>query len=106
MPLKNCHSVVVEESFNNIALLLQAHNGVFWMSWEDFQLHFCSIYVCRVYPPEMRYSIRGQWRSHTAGGCQDYTTWHYNPQFRLKAVGPDSRHPIHVFITLTQVILA
>jgi hypothetical protein len=105
MPLKNCHSVV-EESFNNIALLLQAHNGVFWMSWEDFQLHFCSIYVCRVYPPEMRYSIRGQWRSHTAGGCQDYTTWHYNPQFRLKAVGPDSRHPIHVFITLTQVILA
>lgn len=80
----------------------QAQDGVFWMSWQDFQLHFCSIYVCRIYPPEMRYSIRGQWRSHTAGGCQDYYSWHLNPQFRLKAVGPDSRHPIHVFITLTQ----
>eukprot|EP00250_Pteridium_aquilinum_P020316 c24782_g3_i2 orf=517-6945(-) len=80
----------------------QAQDGVFWMSWEDFQIHFCSIYVCRIYPPEMRYSIRGQWRSHTAGGCQDYYSWHLNPQFRLKAVGPDSRHAIHVFITLTQ----
>ncbi|MCO5606609.1 hypothetical protein L7F22_060797 [Adiantum nelumboides] len=80
----------------------QAQDGVFWMSWEDFQIHFCSIYVCRIYPPEMRYSIRGQWRSHTAGGCQDYYSWHLNPQFRLRAVGPDSRHAIHVFITLTQ----
>lgn len=80
----------------------QAQDGVFWMSWEDFQIHFCSIYVCRIYPPEMRYSIRGQWRSHTAGGCQDYYSWHLNPQFRLKAIGPDSRHAIHVFITLTQ----
>ncbi|KAH6559054.1 hypothetical protein KP509_1Z029900 [Ceratopteris richardii] len=80
----------------------QAQDGVFWMSWEDFQLHFCSIYVCRIYPPEMRYSIRGQWRSHSAGGCQDYYSWHLNPQFRLRAIGPDSRHAIHVFITLTQ----
>ncbi len=73
------------------------------MSWQDFQLHFRSLYVCRIYPPEMRYSVRGQWRGPTAGGCQDFDTWHLNPQFHLKAVGPDARIPIHVFVTLTQV---
>lgn len=73
------------------------------MSWQDFQLHFRSLYVCRIYPPEMKYSVRGQWRGSTAGGCQDFDTWHLNPQFHLKAVGPDARNPIHVFVTLTQV---
>jgi len=73
------------------------------MSWQDFQLHFRSLYVCRIYPPEMRYSVRGQWRGSTAGGCQDFDTWHLNPQFHLKAVGADARVPIHVFVTLTQV---
>lgn len=80
----------------------QAKDGIFWMSWEDFQINFRSIYVCRVYPDEMRHSVHGQWRGCSAGGCQDYDTWHQNPQFRLKAVGPDARIPIHVFVTLTQ----
>ncbi|KAE8705679.1 Calpain-type cysteine protease DEK1 [Hibiscus syriacus] len=61
-----------------------------------------SIYVCRVYPLEMRYSVHGQWRGYSAGGCQDYNSWHQNPQFRLRATGPDASYPIHVFITLTQ----
>lgn len=73
------------------------------MAWQDFQLHFRSLYVCRIYPPEMRYAVRGQWRGPTAGGCQDFDTWHLNPQFHLKAVGPDARAPLHVFVTLTQV---
>ncbi|XP_059628763.1 calpain-type cysteine protease DEK1 [Cornus florida] len=77
-------------------------DGIFWMSWQDFQIHFRSIYVCRVYPPDMRYSVHGQWRGYSAGGCQDYDTWHQNPQFRLRATGPDASFPIHVFITLTQ----
>ncbi|KAL0436111.1 UNVERIFIED_CONTAM: Calpain-type cysteine protease DEK1 [Sesamum radiatum] len=80
----------------------QAKDGIFWMSWQDFQIHFRSIYVCRVYPPEMRYSVHSQWRGYSAGGCQDYETWHQNPQFRLRATGPDSSLPVHVFITLTQ----
>ncbi|KAL3518927.1 hypothetical protein ACH5RR_021516 [Cinchona calisaya] len=80
----------------------QAKDGIFWMSWQDFQIHFRSIYVCRVYPQEMRYSVHGQWRGYSAGGCQDYDTWHQNPQFRLRATGPDASFPIHVFITLTQ----
>lgn len=84
-------------------MCVQAADGVFWMSWQDFQLHFRSLYVCRIYPPEMKYSVRGQWRGSTAGGCQDFDTWHLNPQFHLKAVGSDAREPIHVFVTLTQV---
>ncbi|TYH81165.1 hypothetical protein ES332_D03G180400v1 [Gossypium tomentosum] len=80
----------------------QSKEGIFWMSWQDFQIHFRSIYVCRVYPPEMRYSVHGQWRGYSAGGCQDYNSWHQNPQFRLRASGPDASYPIHVFITLTQ----
>ncbi|KAA8549688.1 hypothetical protein F0562_001294 [Nyssa sinensis] len=82
--------------------LPQSKDGIFWMSWQDFQIHFRSIYVCRVYPPEMRYSVHGQWRGYSAGGCQDYDTWHQNPQFRMRATGPDASVPIHVFITLTQ----
>lgn len=80
----------------------RAKDGIFWMSWQDFQIHFRSIYVCRVYPPEMRYSVHGQWRGYSAGGCQDYDTWHQNPQFRVRATGSDASCPIHVFITLTQ----
>lgn len=80
----------------------QAKDGIFWMSWQDFQIHFRSIYVCRVYPPEMRSSVHSQWRGYSAGGCQDYETWHQNPQFRLRATGTDASLPIHVFITLTQ----
>ncbi|XP_042456933.1 calpain-type cysteine protease ADL1-like [Zingiber officinale] len=80
----------------------QSKNGIFWMSWQDFQIHFRSIYVCRIYPIEMRYSVHGQWRGYSAGGCQDYESWHQNPQFRLKATGPEASFPIHVFITLTQ----
>ncbi|XP_047321349.1 calpain-type cysteine protease DEK1-like [Impatiens glandulifera] len=77
-------------------------DGIFWISWQDFQIHFRSIYVCRVYPPEMRYSFNGQWRGYSAGGCQDYDTWHQNPQFRIRANGQDASFPMHVFITLTQ----
>lgn len=83
----------------------QSKDGIFWMSWQDFQIHFRSIYVCRVYPPEMRYSVHGQWRGYSAGGCQDYDTWHQNPQFRIRAAGPHASLPIHVFITLTQVYI-
>lgn len=50
----------------------------------------------------MRHTVHGQWRGYSAGGCQDYDTWHQNPQFKLTATGQDASLPIHVFITLTQ----
>ncbi|GBG77348.1 hypothetical protein CBR_g23680 [Chara braunii] len=77
-------------------------DGVFWMSWEDFQVHFRSVYVCRLYPPEMRKVVHGQWRGHTAGGCPNFDTWHNNPQFLLRGVGVDAHRPINVFMTLAQ----
>ncbi|KAK2438390.1 calpain-type cysteine protease family [Trifolium repens] len=80
----------------------QSKDGIFWMSWQDFQIHFRSIYICRIYPSEMRHTVHGQWRGYSAGGCQDYDTWHQNPQFKLTATGQDASLPIHVFITLTQ----
>ncbi|KAE8684909.1 hypothetical protein F3Y22_tig00111105pilonHSYRG00694 [Hibiscus syriacus] len=80
----------------------QSKDGIFWMSWQDFQIHFRSIYVCRVYPPEMQYSVHGQWRGYSADDCQDYNSWHQNSQFRLRETGPDASYSIHVFITLTQ----
>ncbi|MQL72578.1 hypothetical protein Taro_004937 [Colocasia esculenta] len=80
----------------------QSKDGIFWMSWQDFQIHFRSIYVCRLYPPEMRYSVHGQWCGYSAGGCQDYDSWHQNPQFRLRVTGAEASSPVHVFITLTQ----
>ena len=30
----------------------QSNEGIFWMSWQDFQIHFRSVYVCRVYTLE------------------------------------------------------
>ena len=36
--------------------------GIFWMSWEYFQINFRSIYVCRVYPDETCHFVHGQWR--------------------------------------------
>ena len=36
-------------------------DGIFWMSWEYFQINFRSIYMSRVYPDEMCHSIHGKW---------------------------------------------
>eukprot|EP00850_Spirogloea_muscicola_P001412 SM000005S17209 [mRNA] locus=s5:799256:809791:+ [translate_table: standard] len=81
----------------------QAADGIFWMAWDDFQLHFRSLYVCRLYPPNMRTVQRSRWSGTSAGGCSNFDNWHHNPQFLLKAIpGPNSRLPLHVFITLTQ----
>ena len=53
----------------------------------------------------MRYTVHGQWRGYSASGCQDYDTWHQNPQFRLRVNGPDASLPIHVFIIINPVMI-
>jgi hypothetical protein len=75
------------------------------MSWQDFQLHFRSLYICQIYPQEMCSSIHGEWQGPTIGGCQNFDTWHLSPQFHFKAIGPHACVLVHVFITLTQVFL-
>ncbi|KAH0895228.1 LOW QUALITY PROTEIN: hypothetical protein HID58_057657, partial [Brassica napus] len=67
---------------------------------DSFQICLC---LSGIHPREMRYSVDGQWRNCSAGGCQDYSSWHQNPQFLLRATGSDASLPIHVFITLTQL---
>lgn len=81
------------------APLMQPEDGIFWMAWEDFQIHFRSIYVCRTYDPKMRHIVKGEWKGPTAGGCSNFPHWHHNPQFLLKT---DEARPVHVFMTLTQ----
>jgi len=71
------------------------------MSWQDIQLHFQSLYICQTYPQEMCSFVHGQWQGPIVGGRQNFDTWHFNPQFHLKDVGPHAYVPIHVFVTLT-----
>jgi hypothetical protein len=73
------------------------------MSWQDFQLHFRSLYICQIYPQEMCSSIHSEWQGPTANGYQNFDTWHFSAQFHFKVVGPHARVRIHVFITLIQV---
>jgi hypothetical protein len=51
-------------------------------------------------------SVHGQWQGPTTYGCQDFDTWHFNPQFHLKAIGPNALVPIHVFLTLIYVFFS
>lgn len=83
----------------------QSKDGIFWISWQDCQIHFPFIYVCRIYSPEMCYSVHEKWCGYSAWGCQDYESWHQNPKFRLRATGPEASIPIHVFLTLKHVYI-
>ena len=78
---------------------MQANDGIFWMTWEDFQNHFYSIYVCRTYEPDMRHTIKGEWKGDSAAGWCMHPGWHKNPQILLKS---DDLSPMSVFMTLTQ----
>ncbi|CAN6828426.1 unnamed protein product [Brassica oleracea] len=64
-----------------------------------FALKYVCVLIMRV---QQSNEVDGQWRNCSAGGCQDYSSWHQNPQFLLRATGSDASLPIHVFITLTQ----
>uniref|UniRef100_A0A0D3BN76 Calpain catalytic domain-containing protein n=1 Tax=Brassica oleracea var. oleracea TaxID=109376 RepID=A0A0D3BN76_BRAOL len=65
-----------------------------------FALKYVCVLIMRV---QQSNEVDGQWRNCSAGGCQDYSSWHQNPQFLLRATGSDASLPIHVFITLTQL---
>ena len=97
-------------------------DGVFYMQWEDFQQHYATIYLCRVFPPHAAHQLAGRWDAHTAGGpfwgsgarcclCCVHaradvryagTTYHKNPRFSLRRRDGASR-PTSAYLTLTQV---
>ncbi|XP_071996085.1 calpain-14 [Engystomops pustulosus] len=70
-------------------------DGEFWMSIEDFEVHFVELVICKLTPDLLSYENgkewtlsmqRGKWvEGSTAGGRMTYTESYWkNPQYRLK----------------------
>jgi hypothetical protein len=60
--------------------------GTFWLSWVEFMSYFNRLYICRVLPSgaERRHScLQSRWTDTSAGGCNAYSSWRRNPQFRI-----------------------
>ncbi|KAL0221484.1 hypothetical protein RCL1_001338 [Eukaryota sp. TZLM3-RCL] len=73
--------------------LVAADDGTFWMTFQDFVVHFATLYVCRFFDNVFSNSLRGSWSiaEGTAGGCnnkENEATFKNNPQFRLKSPVP------------------
>eukprot|EP00697_Spironema_sp_BW2_P001381 gnl/Spiro4/11844_TR6248_c0_g1_i1.p1 gnl/Spiro4/11844_TR6248_c0_g1~~gnl/Spiro4/11844_TR6248_c0_g1_i1.p1 ORF type:complete len:668 (-),score=152.08 gnl/Spiro4/11844_TR6248_c0_g1_i1:54-1985(-) len=72
------------------------HDGSFWMCYEDFVEQYNKLYMCRLFPDKMRYSVTGSWQGPTAGGCTNTPRWKRNPQFYLESQSQK------IFISLKQ----
>lgn len=90
--------------------LVLAHDGEFWMSFDDFMRYFDKMEICNLGPEVLeevrqmtgvsveevgykRWNTRthlGVWSGETAGGCRNYlNTFANNPQFSLTLSDPD-----------------
>ena len=84
-------------------------DGVFWMAWSDFTVHFEDIYVCRIFKlvgqpgcEWYRYTVSGSWRGVTAGGCpnpSNAATCPNNPQYYIMP-----SKPCTINVSLQQVL--
>jgi len=77
----------------------KADDGSFWMAFEDFVLHYRSLYICRVFNDEWnRILVSSEWRGETAGGCSNnHSKFVKNPRIKLQIKGR-----IKLFLTLMQ----
>jgi len=85
-----------------------AHDGEFWMSYDDFVANFEKMEICNLGPEVMQeiqqmtgvdashqtwkaISHEGSWRKgQTAGGCRNFLrTFAMNPQYRIKLTDAD-----------------
>jgi len=69
-----------------------ADDGAFWMSMQDFAIHFDEVYICRFFedgwiPLPV---IKGEWRGATAGGCTNFDSVSANPQYLLTVLEPNT----------------
>ncbi|KAK0424719.1 hypothetical protein QR680_008809 [Steinernema hermaphroditum] len=94
--------------------LVLAHDGEFWMNFEDFMKHYDKMEICNLGPDVMEEIndmtgadtegiLKGQWntRAHlgtwssadgTAGGCRNYLrSFASNPQFAMSLSNPDPK---------------
>eukprot|EP00927_Polykrikos_kofoidii_P026441 TRINITY_DN23525_c0_g2_i1.p1 TRINITY_DN23525_c0_g2~~TRINITY_DN23525_c0_g2_i1.p1 ORF type:complete len:2086 (-),score=383.67 TRINITY_DN23525_c0_g2_i1:300-6338(-) len=63
-------------------------DGIFWMAFEDFVLHYSTLYVCRVLTSDWNIKvIASEWKGKTAGGCANFPSFKNNPVFRLQVKG-------------------
>lgn len=66
-----------------------ADDGIFWMLFSDFVVHFEQLYICHIIATRpagrwYRYTAAGEWRGRSAGGCSNNPrTVNGNPQFAL-----------------------
>lgn len=61
-----------------------ADDGSFWMAFEDFVVHFATVYVCRIMGDDWQsLSVRGEWKGVSAGGCSNYASNSDNPAYRV-----------------------
>ncbi|CAE8596814.1 unnamed protein product [Polarella glacialis] len=67
---------------------VKADDGAFWIAFEDFVVHYRSVYICRVFGSEWNSRILAlEWKGQTAGGCSNHATYKDNPQVQLKVQG-------------------
>lgn len=69
-------------------------DGIFWMDFLDFTMHFEDVYVCRLFGPDRWISqpvIFDEWKiGRDAGGCSNFRTVKTSPQFLLIVKNPDT----------------
>mmetsp|Transcript_25845 Transcript_25845/g.34565 ORF Transcript_25845/g.34565 Transcript_25845/m.34565 type:complete len:106 (-) Transcript_25845:405-722(-) len=74
------------------------------MSFNDFNLNFASIYLCRFFDKEWTdVFFESEWSKagNTAGGCTNYESVPYNPQMMMTVEAAKGSKPVHVFVELT-----
>jgi hypothetical protein len=74
-------------------------DGLFWMSFDDFVYHFCTVYMCRIFSGSDWHSrkLEGEWKGTSAAGCSNYHKVGLNPQYQLVVT-----KKTNVVVTLTQ----
>ncbi|XP_075392045.1 calpain-14 isoform X1 [Tenrec ecaudatus] len=101
-----------------ILLLRKDEDGEFWMTLQDFKMHFVLLFICKLTPGLLRQEAGQRWmctmqegrwiKGSTAGGRlkSPRNTFWKNPQFLLSVWKPESvrrsLHPCSVLISLLQ----
>lgn len=68
---------------------VDADDGSFWMSFDDFVLNYVNLYCCRIFDDSWcQKRVTCAWRGETAGGCSNFDSYESNPQFYLNVSVP------------------
>jgi hypothetical protein len=75
------------------------NDGTFWMSWDDFNDVFTSLYVVHMFPKSWQVQhFSGMWTAEFSGGCCKHSTWTKNPQFAIHVEKKDTM----LYVTISQ----